>query len=280
MPEHTRGASRARASGPRAALIALLLAGGATAAEPCKLGRVAALPVTMEERLPLVHAAINGKDALFIADSGAFFSMLTPAAAKQFNLRLESAEGLLVEGVGGNTFASMTTVKTFTIFGVDLPRIPFYVFGNDVGGGAVGLLGQNVFRLGDVDYDLANGMIGLLRTHGDCRKTSLAYWANSATANRTRRSTSISPAWSAAHHGQRLLNGKRIRVMFDTGADSSLLSLEAARRAGVTPQSPGVESRSLHLWRRPPRGAAPGSGRSRASGSATRRFAMPTDLRR
>jgi tetratricopeptide (TPR) repeat protein/predicted aspartyl protease len=224
------------------ALIALLVFAGGAAAEPCKLGRVAQLPVTMENRVPLVHAAINGKDALFVADSGAFFSTLTPAAAKQFNLPLQSAEGLLVEGVGGTTFAWMTTVKTFTIFGVDLPRIPFYVFGNDVGGGAVGLLGQNVFRIGDVDYDLANGMISLLRAHGDCKKTSLAYWANSAGVPYSQIDIDFASVERPHTMGNAFLNGKRIRVMFDTGADSSLLSLDAARRAGVTPQSPGVES--------------------------------------
>lgn len=223
------------------ALIALVFAAGA-AAEPCKLGRVAELPVTMENRQPLVHAAINGKDALFVADSGAFFSTLTPAAAKQFNLPLQSTEGMLVEGVGGNSFAWMTTVKTFTIFGADLPRIPFYVFGNDVGGGAVGLLGQNVFRLGDVDYDLANGMISLLRTHGDCKKTSLAYWANSAGVPYSEIDIDFASAEHPHTMGDAFLNGKRIRVMFDTGAAFSLLSLDAARRAGVTPKSPGVES--------------------------------------
>lgn len=36
---------------------------------------------------------------------------------------------------------------------------------------------QNVFRLGDVEYDLANGVIRLLR-EDDCSKANLAYWAS------------------------------------------------------------------------------------------------------
>jgi hypothetical protein len=159
-------------------LVFLAACARAAATEPCKLGRAAELPVTMEGMRPLVHAAINGKDALFIADSGAFFSSLTPAAAKQFDLRPDTLWGVFAEGVGGSTQMSLARVKTFRIFNMDLPNIPFYVLGNDLGSGAVGLLGQNVFRLGDVDYDLANGMISILRTHGDCRKSSLAYWAN------------------------------------------------------------------------------------------------------
>ncbi len=222
------------------ALVTLAVAAAAAAAEPCKLGRVAELPVTMEEMRPLVHAAINGKDALFIADSGAFFSTLTPAAAKQFSLRLEPVWGLTADGVGGSAQVWATTVKAFTIFNMDLPHVPFYVLGNDVGSGAVGLLGQNVFRLGDVEYDLANGVITILRTRGDCRKASLAYWANAKGLPYSEIEIDFASVEKPHTMGVAYVNGSRIRVMFDTGAEGSFLSLDAARRAGVTPQSVAV----------------------------------------
>jgi tetratricopeptide (TPR) repeat protein len=223
-------------------LIPALLAPAApaAAAEPCKLGHMAELPVTMRNMRPLVHAAINGKDALFIADSGAFFSSLTPAGAKQFNLRPDTVWGMWADGVGGSSMVAITTVKTFRIFNMDLPNIPFYVLGNDVGSGAVGLLGQNVFRIGDVEYDLANGVINILRTRGACSKSSLAYWANAG--NLPYSEIDVDSATREKPHttGEAYVNGRRIRVMFDTGAWSSLLALDAARRAGVTPDSPGV----------------------------------------
>ena len=78
-----------------------LAPGRMTYAEPCTLARVAELPVTMLGTRPMVHAAINGTDALFIADSGAFFNTLTPAAAEQLKLRLEPAPfGFAISGVG------------------------------------------------------------------------------------------------------------------------------------------------------------------------------------
>jgi hypothetical protein len=40
---------------------------------------------------PMIHAKLNGTDALFIADSGAFYSSLTPVAAAKFKLRLAAA---------------------------------------------------------------------------------------------------------------------------------------------------------------------------------------------
>jgi hypothetical protein len=47
----------------------------------CHLARLADLPVTMDGPRPTITAQINGTDALFTLDSGAFWSMLTPAAA-------------------------------------------------------------------------------------------------------------------------------------------------------------------------------------------------------
>ena len=227
--------------GPILALLAL--GAGSAAAEPCQLARFAELPVTMEGMRPLVHAAINGQDALFIADSGAFFSSLTPAAARGFNLRLEPVtSSFRLNGVGGDAQVWLTTVPKFTIFKIDLAKVPFLVAGNDLGHGAVGLLGQNVFRLGDVEYDLANGMIRILRTHGDCRKDSLAYWANAKQLPYSEIDIDSASAERPHTTSEAYLNGSRIRVMFDTGAGVSILSLRAARRAGITPESPGVTS--------------------------------------
>jgi tetratricopeptide (TPR) repeat protein/predicted aspartyl protease len=216
------------------------LSAGAARAEPCKLGRLAELPVTMEDLRPLVHAAIDGRDALFIADSGAFFSVLTPAGAKQFNLRLEPAFGMYMEGVGGDAAIWLTTAKTFTIFGIDLHQIPFYVGGNDLDHGAVGVLGQNVFRIGDVEYDLANGVIRILRTRGDCRKVSLAYWTKAQDLPYSQMDIDFATVEKPHTTGIAYVNGSRIRVMFDSGADTSELTLAAAKRAGITPESPGV----------------------------------------
>jgi tetratricopeptide (TPR) repeat protein/predicted aspartyl protease len=234
---------RASACRRRTIFAALLALGAAHAAgaDSCKLAQVAQLPVTMQGMRPLVHAAINGTDALFIADSGAFFSMLTPAAARQFNLELQhTAVGFYVTGVGGSAETWITTVKTFKIFDVELHKIPFLVAGNDdLGYGAVGLLGQNVFRVGDVDYDLANGMISIMRPLGDCSHTSLAYWVKGQPYS----VIDIEAATSEKPHttGEAYLNGKKIRVVFDTGAAASVLTLDAARSAGVTPNSPGVK---------------------------------------
>jgi tetratricopeptide (TPR) repeat protein/predicted aspartyl protease len=222
--------------------VALILVGStATSAQAlaeCTL-KAAELPVMMTDRRPLVHAGIDGSDALFLIDSGAVFSWLTPAAAAQFKLRLAPASaGFAMQGIGGEAQTWVTRVNTFTLLGQPIPKVYFLVGANELGGGAAGTLGQNVLRvLGDVEYDLADGVIRLVHTK-DCGKATLAYWATgkpySVIDIEATRSTSPYIASVA------FVNGARIRVLFDTGASTSVLSLETAKRAGVTPDSPGV----------------------------------------
>lgn len=233
-------------SGAASLLTILALAALPAAAEPCKLGRLAELPVIMEGMEPLVHASINGRDELFIADSGAFFSTLTPAAAREFQLTLEPAPfGFRLEGFSGSTEAWITRVPKFTIFNIDVPKLPFLVAGNDLGRGVVGVLGQNVFRLGDVEYDLANGVINIMRTKGNCSKTSLAYWTSAKHEPYSRIDIEFATAQRPHTTAEAYLNGSKIRVLFDTGAGVSYLTLRAAKRAGITPDSPGVTSAGI-----------------------------------
>lgn len=123
-------------------LLVFLLTARTAAAEPCTLGRLGELPVTMIGMRPTVHAKINGTDALFLADSGAFSNLLTPAAATQFKLTLEPAAVRFIVGVGGEARVWLTRVKTFTLLNVDFPNVQFVVAGNDLGNGVVGLLGK------------------------------------------------------------------------------------------------------------------------------------------
>src|SRR5690348_4182798 len=140
-----------------AALLRSCAVSAAPAPRTCTIERWAQLLVTMDGTRPLVHAAINGTDAVFLADSGMFYSSLTTAAASQFNLTLHPAPfGYEVRGVGGASRPYLTEVKSFTIFGVAVPHVQFLVLPNDLGNGEAGILGQNVFRISDVEYDPPN----------------------------------------------------------------------------------------------------------------------------
>lgn len=222
----------------------------------CKLLETPPIPVTLQGLRPTVVARINGVKARFIVDTGAFYSLLSPAAAAEYKLPLRNtvsddsvwgmtnggqgdSSELSVQGFGGGEAAvQVATVKTFTYLDVPLRDIPFEVGGNALGGGVVGLLGDNLLHIADTEYDFRDGMMRLVRpVH--CAEQPLIFWAKKGqpvAVVALRFFTAENP--HIIGHGS--VNGHRISILFDTGSPRSYLSLAAAKRAGITPHSPGV----------------------------------------
>jgi tetratricopeptide (TPR) repeat protein len=226
---------------PPAWLLLALAIGARPADAACTLGKIAELPVTMSGLVPLVPAKVNGVDALFIADSGAFFSMVTPAGVTRFGLQPGSLPfGFHLQGVGGSAYVSLASARDFTFAGRPYHHVDFLVGEQGFGHGAAGLLGQNVLGHADVEYDLANGVIRLMAAEG-CRDDALSYWTRPNQVYSVIGIDATDPSHSKIA-GSARLNGVKINVVFDTGAPLSILSLSAAARAGVRPRDPGVIS--------------------------------------
>lgn len=225
-----------------AAVLFVVVARPALAAEQkCELQRYAELPVTMSGTQPLISGTINGRPARFLADSGAFFSVLAERSALKLDLRVGlPPRNIRLRGTGGSTSVGFTKVKEFTLAGFAggrvIPNVEFLVDEISFAGDFDGVIGQNVIGNADTEFDLANGMIRLFRAK-NC-DGSLAYWARNAPVATMK----INKANPARPHliGEAKLNGKKIRVMFDTGAWRSKLSLDAAARAGVEREDDGV----------------------------------------
>jgi tetratricopeptide (TPR) repeat protein/predicted aspartyl protease len=220
------------------ALAALALAASAApAAADCKLERIVELPVTMQGPRPVVTGRINGQDVRLFADSGGFFSMLTPGAVARLGLKAGAAPfGLRVKGATGEAQVRAVTVKEFSFQNIPIRNIDFLVAGEDEAG-LDGTLGQNVLSGVDAEFDFANGAIRLFRTEG-CGGRPLAYWDKTGTWSEL---SYLPPDHNDRQvDGTAYVNGVRIRVIFDTGSPRSVLSLDAARRAGVTRDDPGA----------------------------------------
>lgn len=220
--------------------LGLLALVGSVAASPahaaCELGKILEFPVTMVGLKAMVTASVDGHDVRFAADSGAFYSTITPGTAAELGLRTTAApDWLHLRGIGGDAQSRMATVKTLSLAGHSFKDVQFIVGGGEVGG--AGLLGQNVLGYADTEYDLAGGVIRLMRSKG-CERANLAYWANGKPVSEL----SIMPKAEAGNHtkGTVTLDGAKIEAAFDTGANTSLLTISAAARAGVRPDSPGV----------------------------------------
>jgi tetratricopeptide (TPR) repeat protein len=225
------------------AWIAAFLGVLATAAQPvvaasCKIEGLAQIPVTMRGTQPLIPAKINGKDVKFLLDSGAFYSVLSPAIAEALSLPQTLApSGFVVRGVGGISHPTIATVREFGLAGAVVNNMEFLVVGGSHGE-AVGVLGQNVLSFADVEYDFGGGAVRLMRAE-NCKDEARVYWMK---PGEKFSSVAIQPIakFESQVVGTAYLNGKKIRVIFDTGASMSILSLRAAQRAGVTTTSPGV----------------------------------------
>ncbi len=218
------------------AALALFAGPGRAEAAGCTLQKIADLPVTMMGLNPTVTTQINGQDARLFIDTGASFSMLSPASAAKFGLKLGALDPRIdVRGATGEVNAHITTVQTLTFIGVPFHEVEFLV-GEHALGPADGLIGQNVLGGPDVEYDFANGVARLFRPK-DCGSASLAYWASSGVAE-----LSILPMDTQGRRilGTATLNGVRIQVLFDSGAARSVLTVAGARRAGVKIDGPDV----------------------------------------
>jgi tetratricopeptide (TPR) repeat protein/predicted aspartyl protease len=248
--------------GGRSSFILVIAMWSASIASPsafangCKLGKIAEFPITMVGMRPLMTASINDVDVRFVVDSGAFYSMISAASAAELKLKTSPAPfGFFLRGAHGTADVSIATVKTFTLTGVPLHDVDFLVGGSEAGQGSIGVLGQNLLHIGDAEYDLGQGVVRLMKAE-DCSKALLAYWVGASmpysvidlvsehalsvqtTGSRIApRTLQLSHTLSSAY-----VNGVEIRVMFDTGAATSVLSLKAAARAGVKPDSQGVVS--------------------------------------
>ncbi|HEY5290287.1 MAG TPA: aspartyl protease family protein [Caulobacteraceae bacterium] len=224
----------------RSLLFALALTGvAATAHAGCTLSKFAEFPVTMVGLTPLIDVSVNGAPARFILDSGATISEITPAKAAEFKLATTPLPpSLAMQGVGGLEFISAARVRSFDIAGAKLSGLVFLVGGNEFQSGAAGLLGQNFLHLADQEYDMAHGVARLWRAEG-CAGGGLAYWAPQGPYSVVEQAPNDHANFQAV--ADAYVNGVKIRVMLDTGASTSVLSLAAAKRAGIDISSPAVK---------------------------------------
>ncbi|MFX1678213.1 retroviral-like aspartic protease family protein [Mitsuaria sp. CC2] len=205
-----------------------------TAQAACELSTYE-LPVTMEDGAPVATLTLNGEKVRMLVDSGAFYSMLTPSTAEQLKLpKLNLPEGMRLIGYTGRFEAHRTRVDKVGLLGGTLARIDFVVGGNEMGAGIQGLLGRNILAAGDTEYDLANGMVRLMFPKGDCSRVDMAYWAPKEMP------VVMVPLESDGHKDNHQvsvrvrINGTSMQALMDSGASRTTLTLDAAKRAGVS----------------------------------------------
>lgn len=202
----------------------------------CHYSPVGLITVKPGTHRPLAEGSINGNPISILIDTGAYSSSIFEPVAKRFDLPLSHSEALTY-GMGGESEHYIAHIKNFTVGKIDAKSVRLEVtrdFDSRLHFDAI--IGADFMMNQDLEIDLASGKIIFFRPK-NCQDTFLGYWDGNAfladlesPKNELHRSPVVAVE----------LNGQKLRAMIDTGAPSSIVSLEAAKRVGITPESPGV----------------------------------------
>lgn len=201
-----------------------------TTAYRCTVQRTAVLPVALVRGFLLVPGELNGNRAMFVVDTGAEATMVTPQAATEFGLDRDRAHRTIIHGIGGQITTFNARVMSFAIGNQELldrgvavgplPNVPA------TEPQIAGLLVADYLSDYDLDLDVPHHTLTLYRMDG-CGDNFVPPWHLARSIVPIRR-----------EHKDLLMldvmvDGERINAMFDSGARVTTLSAAAAGRLGI-----------------------------------------------
>lgn len=234
-----------------ASLVCTMPSAEAARSAGCQPKLVAQLPVRLLGLHPVLLASINGIELPMVLDTGSGIDLLTYATAERLHLRREAIGGrATVAGVGGDSNSLTATAHADLKLGaLDLPKSEFVLAAADLGS-AAGALGRRFLARYDLDYDLRQGTVRLMKI-GSCAEALPSGWSK----------LSASIADFTGVGSEPTVNGyvkdTGVRILFDTAAGTSLLDLRAAARAALSvgthgavadADAAGVGRQSIRTW--------------------------------
>ena len=178
-----------------------------------------------------------------MVDTGADFGGVTADVAAKYNMKHSIAPfGMTVQGVGGSKRDLQAAMADITFSGMGFRNIDFLVVGRIGGGGIVGNIGENLMGPFDVEYDFANGVMRYFKVSG-CGDSNLAYWSAGKTVSKLQILDPTNILMKVITYAR--VDGHLLRVTFDSGSSLSVISRNAAGRAGVQINSQGVVNGGL-----------------------------------
>jgi predicted aspartyl protease len=215
----------------------LLLCSLAACADPalsrfgaaCRVRREADLAITPVRNFLLVPGAVEAQPVLFVVDTGAESTLLTPDAVERYDLPPDPARRSILLGVGGLVRSQNATVHQLAIG--SLIRTD-----QSVGVGAIGLIGEDapdiagllgtdILSRYDVEIDVPARRITLYAVSG-C--DGFIPWDGAGAAVPVR----FNPQGLAFL--PLTVDGRPVRALLDSGARVSLMTRRIAASLGVT----------------------------------------------
>ncbi|WP_428490236.1 retroviral-like aspartic protease family protein [Rhodopila sp.] len=214
-------------------------------ATDCKLTMVARMPLTVQDRLLVVPATIDGKEVNLVVDSGAERSTISEAVARRLALPPEPGYTTRALGVGGVTTTTDVRVRRLILGGVHFPLDRIAVGSFDLrtalGLNADGLLGADILLAFDLDIDVPGGKLTLYRRR--ICPGMRPPWTEPAieiAGVRARRDRLLVPFQLDDVPGMAIL---------DTGAQANVIGIDMARRMGLDQRTlandPAVRQRGV-----------------------------------
>lgn len=227
-------------------LLALGSVTAARAATPCQMQVLGEMTLKMDEEVPLVDAAINGKPARMMIDTGSDTTLIFAQTAADYGVvALKIWGGAQSYGIGGGSDIGMARLKSFKLAGLTATDYDVPVSGRALGA-AQGLVGSNFLRHWDLEFDFAHEKMRFFKAQ-TCKGDQVVYWGAAYSA---------APILASPNNDITVMvkiNGVPVRAQIDTGASVSTLTNEIAAKLGVRPNSDGVR----------PEGRIEGTGREK-----------------
>jgi predicted aspartyl protease len=181
------------------------------------------------------EGSINGTPAVLLVDTGAYKTFFTRTGTERRNMKLRNT-GDIAYGIGGSSAVYETRITDFSAGPARLSK-GFIPVLNNFGftPSFDGILGSPFLLQTDLEVSLASKEITFFHAEG-CGATNLGYWDENVIDIPFKPHHDADPNPHFVVH----VNGKEMEAMIDTGAGTSSILLDAAKRAGVEIDQPGV----------------------------------------
>ncbi len=195
----------------------------------CSLGAVAVLPLQLQGGHFVFTATINGHDARFILDTGAFAVVLKRDSAQKFGVPLTLTD-ITSYGIGGvrNTYrgaAGRMQIGNIVADGMTIGAADIFPVAD--ASGLDGLFGMNQMAAYDIDLDIPGRHAILYQATGGCRTPTVALaqplYDVPLVYVRNNRSAEVDI----------MVDGRQVRATVDSGAFHTVMFRRTAARFGL-----------------------------------------------
>jgi predicted aspartyl protease len=222
------------------ALFAFLAATPVYAADstPCQLVEAASLAMSVAPSGRLyVPMTVEGKSINMMIDTGNIGSMLTNDAVKKLGLNPLQFAFSRMQMYGGKKVDYYVDARNIGLGGLNTDQMRFMILPGDTKEDNIdGILGPDILRSYDVDFDFANSKLNLFSL--DHCDGGVVYWTHQPVA--------VVPTTldDVDHTALTVsLDGKEIDGIIDTGSQRTLVDWEMVKsQFGINESSPGVVS--------------------------------------